>query len=352
MRMPTRIVIALGLGGLVLAGCGGGASTPTLPARLTEGQLIERATPGVLAVRARGPAGLTTGTAFVVDASQGLLVTAAHVTQGAANIKVRLPDRSVRPARRVGEQVCGDVALLQIVGDIPKLTTLPLSEGGRLSPNSHTILLHYGRNIQRFGMQGLSTSPLTIAIPIVDHPDLGSDMAPLDDLIQLQGVVRPSASGAPVLDRDGRVVGMVVLGETDASQAYAMRVEDIRGALPSLRSHTHQDLMGLAGASVRDVDFRLIMGRSFGAVVNSYLRYSHTSGFYATDVGGDAKRAGLDSGVLIQKLNGTSVRSMRGVCGVLDSTSPGDRVTVEGMRFLGAAGDPLRRFAVTIRLPR
>jgi S1-C subfamily serine protease len=131
-----------------------------------------------------------------------------------------------------------------------------------------------------------------------------------------------------------------------------MRVEDIRGALPSLRSHTHQDLMGLAGASVRDVDFRLIMGRSFGAVVNSYLRYSHTSGFYATDVGGDAKRAGLDSGVLIQKLNGTSVRSMRGVCGVLDSTSPGDRVTVEGMRFLGAAGDPLRRFAVTIRLPR
>jgi S1-C subfamily serine protease len=352
MRTPSRIAIALGIGGLILAGCGGGASTPKLPARLTEQQLIERATPGVLAVKARGPAGISTGTAFVVDASRGLLVTAAHVTQGAANIKVRLPDRSVRPARKVGERVCGDVALLQIVGDVPKLTTLPLSEGGRLSPNSRTILLHYGRNIQRFGLQGLSTSPLTVANPVVDNPDLPSDVAPLDKLMQVQGVVTPAASGAPLLDADGRVVGMVVLGETDASQAYAMRVEDIRGALPGLRSHTRQDLLGLSGVSVRDVDFRRVMGRESGGLVNRSLRYLGISGFYATEVDGDAKRAGLDSGVLIQKLNGATVRSMRGVCGVLDSTSPGDRVTVEGMRFFGDTADPLRPFAVTIRLPR
>jgi serine protease Do len=359
--MP-RTLIAVAL--VIVAGAVGGCTereptAPALPPRLTQQELIGRAERGVVAVKSRGRADVTTGTAFVIDASRGLLVTAAHVTRGGSNIKVRLPDRTTHPARLVGEQVCGDIALLQVVGDTSSLRTLPLGDGAALVRNSETTLLHFGSNIQAFGRQGMSTSPLTVANPVVDHPELGTDMPPVDDLIQLQGVVPPGASGGPVLDRDGGVVGMAVMGETEEPQAYALPASAIRGVLPALRRRSRQDLLGLTGMSVRDVDLARFYaydlgpsaGREVASIVDRGLREAGLGGFFVSDAGGAAERAGIGFGDLITSVNGTEVRSMRGVCGVLDSASPGDLLTLRG-RHLAATDDLFTPFRRTVRAPR
>ena len=344
MRGARAIVAAAAVAALVAAGCARTPQPPPrLPAALSDQQLVERARTAVVAVLTRGPGGATTGTGFVVDAQRGLVLTAAHVTQDAGNIKVRLADRTTRPARKIGEQKCGDISLLQIVGDVRGLTMLPLATGGRPAPETRGTLLHYGTNIEGFGRQSMSTSRLTLSNPLVEHPELPSGLPPVAPLLQWQGVVPRGASGGAILDRHGLVLGMAVLGEREESQAYALRVEELRAALPALRRGVRQDLLGLSGLSVRDVDLGAVFaqdpdysrlgGRALGGAVAAILRRNGVTGFYVTSAGGAAEDAGVGYGDLVTHVNGTRVRSMRGLCGVLDSTTPGERVTVRGMRI-------------------
>jgi S1-C subfamily serine protease len=364
-RRVVTTATATALAALAAAGCTRPPQPPPpLPAALTDQQLVDRARTGVVAVLARGPEGATTGTGFVVDAGRGLVLTAAHVTQDAGNIKVRLADRTTRPARKIGEQKCGDISLLQIVGDVRGLTMLPLAPGGRPAPETRGTLLHYGANIEGFGRQSMSTSRLTLSNPLVEHPELPSSLPPVAPLLQWQGVVPRGASGGAILDRNGLVLGMAVLGEREQSQAYALRVEELRAALPALRRGLRQDLLGLSGLSVRDVDLAQVFahdpdysqlgGGALGAAVAALLRRDGVTGFYVTSTSGAAEDAGVGFGDLITHVNGTRVRSMRGLCGVLDSTSPGERVTVRGVQI--NSGTTIREvgrpFRVTLKTRR
>jgi S1-C subfamily serine protease len=365
MRASRPVVAAAAVAALAVGGCSSAPQAPPrLPAALTDQQLVDRARTGVVAVLARGPGGATTGTGFVVDAQRGLVLTAAHVTQDAGNIKVRLADRTTRPARKIGEQKCGDISLLQVVGDVRGLTMLPLGPGGRPAPETRGTLLHYGANIEGFGRQSMSTSRLTLSNPLVEHPELPSSMPPVAPLLQWQGVVPRGASGGAILDRHGRVVGMAVLGEREESQAYSLRVEELRAALPALRRGARQDLLGLSGLSIRDMDlgevfaqdpdYSRLGGRGLGAAVAAVLRKNGVTGFYVTSAGGAAENAGVGYGDLVTHVNGTRVRSMRGLCGVLDSTTPGERITVRGMRINSGTTirDLFRPFRVTLRTRR
>jgi S1-C subfamily serine protease len=250
------------------------------------------------------------------------VLTAAHVTADAGNIKVRLADRTTRPARKIGEQKCGDISLLQVLGDVRGLTMLPLAAGGRPAPETRGTLLHYGANIEGFGRQSMSTSRSRCPTRSSSTRSCPAACPRSPRSCNGKASCPRGASGGAILDRNGLVLGMAVLGERDESQAYALRVEELRAALPALRRGVRQDLLGLSGLSVRDVDLPSVFahdpdysqlgGRALGAAVAALLRRDGVTGFYVTSTSGAAEDAGVGFGDLITHVNGTRCAACAG----------------------------------------
>src|SRR5881296_1085909 len=104
--------------------------------------LAERLRPGLVHVRVRRAAGSeaageepgeprrSTGSGFVIDPS-GLIVTNAHVVEGAESIQVRLSDGRRFAGNLVGRDARVDLALIKIQ-NATNLTVLPLGDSNRL----------------------------------------------------------------------------------------------------------------------------------------------------------------------------------------------------------------------------
>src|SRR5437763_10528320 len=78
----------------------------------TAGQVYQRSKDSVAYIRARTAQGGATGSGFVID-PRGLVVTNAHVVDGANAIRVKIGDGVSRVARLVGKDDSSDLALLR-----------------------------------------------------------------------------------------------------------------------------------------------------------------------------------------------------------------------------------------------
>ena len=117
------------------------------------------------------------GTGFVY-AEGGVIATAWHVVGVAKAIEVRLNDGRILPARLIAGDAASDIALLRVEAD---LTPLVLRQG---------------------------------------YPGLGEPVFnPLEDFIQTDAALNPGASGGPLLDAEGRVVGLLSAIFTKQSDA-------------------------------------------------------------------------------------------------------------------------------------
>jgi hypothetical protein len=164
------------------------------------------------------------GTGFFLDGA-GHLVTAAHVVAGCRAISVVPEGASPRPAEVVARDAVRDVAVLRVAGAAFPAPALV----GEVTVGAELTALGYPRAAAGGELRRL---PLTaIELPIPRAPD----RMPLRG-----GVAEAGMSGAPLLDTQGRVAGML-LGRGDpaaaASAALARRmgypVDQIAIALPA-----------------------------------------------------------------------------------------------------------------------
>ena len=160
---------------------------------------------------------LSSGTAFVVDAS-GFLLTNYHVIEGPGKNVVRIPGKQETvPAEVIDRDEQRDMALLKI--DPAAI--------GQLKPLSVTL-----GNVKR------ASSVAVFGFPLGD--DIGRDIRITtgvvsalpdqseDRMLLLDCRVNPGNSGGPVLQRDGRVVGMIT-----AKTSAGVGVDSYGMALPS-----------------------------------------------------------------------------------------------------------------------
>ena len=151
----------------------------------------------------RGPSGLVVppraeqalGTGFFID-PRGYLVTNHHVIAGASRITVTLRDGQVFPATRVGVDKQADLAVLKI-------------DAGRMLPYlrfGHSSRLVLGDWVVAIGNPfGLGTS-VSAGVVSALHRNIGAQ--PFDDFIQTDAAINRGNSGGPLLDAQGRVIGV------------------------------------------------------------------------------------------------------------------------------------------------
>lgn len=139
----------------------------------------------------------------VVISDQGEILTAFHVVDGAAAIRVTFADGTQSSAQIASTQPDSDIAVLQ-PDQLPELV-VPAVMG---NPNA----LHVGDEAYAVGNPfGLYSSLSAGVVSGFDRAfqATGTDHT-IEGLIQIDTAVNPGNSGGPLLNRDGQVVGIVV----------------------------------------------------------------------------------------------------------------------------------------------
>ena len=158
-----------------------------------------------------GCGGLVTGSGFPVG--NGLIITNAHVVSGTTDHRIQTADGTILPAAVVYFDPEVDVAILRVPGYAgPALTFAPAGRG------TEGAVIGYPRG-----------GPERVEPAVVDGSftaegrDIYNANLVQRQIYVLQSHVRPGNSGGPLVDRQGRVLGMVfATSASQPDQAYAL----------------------------------------------------------------------------------------------------------------------------------
>lgn len=137
-----------------------------------------------------------TGSAVIVS-RDGRVLTNHHVVDGALDVHVVLADQRRFKAEVVGSDARTDVAVLRIDGAGP-FPWLPIGDSDRVA---------VGQPVLAVGSPFDFQSTVTVGI-VSAKGRRGLDRAEIQDYIQTDAAVNPGNSGGPLLDLEGRVIGI------------------------------------------------------------------------------------------------------------------------------------------------
>jgi S1-C subfamily serine protease len=253
--------------------------------------IYQRAAPGVVNITSMTLArdffmGLApregAGSGAIFD-GRGYILTNNHVIKDAKRIEVTLSDGSKWRGRLVGTDPDNDLAVIQIEAPAEKLRPLPLG-------NSQD--LQVGQKVLAIGNPFGLGETLTIGIISSLGRSIRSESGPLmEDLIQTDAAINPGNSGGPLLDSDGKVIGIntAIISPTGGSVGigFAIPIDTAKGIIPDLiqRGYVAYPWVGVTL-------FPLLTG------IARALELPVTRGALIVEVsrGGPADRAGLRGG--------------------------------------------------------
>ncbi len=172
------------------------------------------------------------GSGFVWD-RQGHIVTNFHVIEDADKAMVTLADQSTWEADLVGYAPEKDLAILKIDAPKPQLRPIPLG-------TSEDLLV--GQSVFAIGNPfGLDQTLTTGVISALGREIKSKTGVPIRDVIQTDAAINPGNSGGPLLDTQGRLIG-VNTAIFSPSGAYAgigfsIPVDEVNWVVPDLIEH-------------------------------------------------------------------------------------------------------------------
>jgi serine protease Do len=146
----------------------------------------------------------------VIISKDGYLLTNNHVIEGANTVEVVLNDGTKLPAKIIGRDQHTDLAVLKI--DAPGLEFTPVDIGD--SDN-----LRVGEFVIALGSPFSLASSVTLGIVSQKGRSIG--LLPFEDFIQTDAAVNKGNSGGPLMDVDGKLIGInTVIQTTGLSDGY------------------------------------------------------------------------------------------------------------------------------------
>jgi S1-C subfamily serine protease len=139
------------------------------------------------------------GSGVIID-ENGSILTSLHVIQGAQTVNVQFFDGSTQTAKVVQTQPERDLAVIQ-VQRLPD-GVQPATLGGDNSPGTEVLAIG-----SPFGLDGSISQGVISAVGRQFRVEATGQV--LDNMIQFDAAVNPGNSGGPLVDMQGRVVGIV-----------------------------------------------------------------------------------------------------------------------------------------------
>jgi Do/DeqQ family serine protease len=231
------------------------------------------------------------GSGVIIDGKRGFILTNAHVVEKTATIKVLLQDERAFEARIIGADPDSDLAVLKISSD----SLLPSVQMG----NSDDLLI--GETVIAIGNPfGFSHTVTTGVISAINR-SIQTDERVYHQFIQTDASINPGNSGGPLLNINGRLIGINTAIYAKAQGiGFAIPINRAKRIVNDLIQYGHV-IQGWIGLSVQDLDDRLAR----------YLKIRHHKGALVTQIesGSPAADAGLEESDLILAVQGRPIKN-------------------------------------------
>ena len=195
--------------------------------------------------------GSATGSGFVVS-KDGTILTNAHVVDGADSVTVSFKDGGEEiPAEVKGVDTSTDLAVLKIdPSDVDDLQALPLGDSSKAEVGDPVVAI--GNPF------GYSRTVTTGIVSGLQREIIAPDGFQINNVIQTDASINPGNSGGPLLDANGRVIGINSQIATGGGQGsvgigFAVPVDTAKKLLPQLRQGGEIEHAWL-GVQMSDVD--------------------------------------------------------------------------------------------------
>jgi S1-C subfamily serine protease len=261
------------------------------------------------------------GSGWVYDAGRGLIVTNAHVVNDGETFKVSVGSRLV-PARVLGVAPCEDLAVLE-VAQSGGLESAKLGSQSALKLGDTVVAVGFPQSAS--ATADLTSTAGVVSVVKTTYSEEALDIPSYPNVLQTDAAINPGNSGGPLVDLDGRLVGVNSAGRTTSpsgrtvqGQSYAIGVDRVKRVVPQLA----------AGHSLRwaGMDFRYPSQEQLA-------RQGLPSGIYIDGAvkGSPADAAGLGAETaLLTAVNGRpTANTLAGWCAATSGLTSGQTATLE-----------------------
>ena len=268
--------------------------------------------------------GMGSGTIVSAD---GYLLSNYHVVADADSIQVTLADRRTYRAKVIGFDSLIDIALLKV--EAQELPTVQLADSDRLQIGDWVLAIGHPLGMGTTLTHGI-VSALGRQAGVLNPRSDEENRYAIESFIQTNAVINPGNSGGPLLDLQGRVVGINTAISTRTGYyigyGLAVPINLAREVVDDLLVHG-RIVRGYLGVAMNsEITQELIRERG--------LDMERPQGVYLNDVlpNSPAERGGLLTGDVVLSLNGIAVNHFNHLQTLIYGRDPGETINLKIMR--------------------
>lgn len=255
------------------------------------------------------------GSGVIADAKQGYILTNAHVIDRAKTINVTLSDGRKFTAKLIGSDPPSDVAVIQIKAEV--LSAAPFGDSEALEVGQPVIAVGSPFGLSQTVTSGIISGLQRSALNIENY----------ENFIQTDASINPGNSGGPLVDMQGRVIGIntaiLAPGGGNIGIGFAIPSNMARSVMAQLIQYGSVR-RGLMGVMVNDLTPDLASAfhtkPNQGAVVALVVP------------GSPAEKSGIKVGDIILKVNAKPMKDASDVRNTVGLLRVGATVTLELLR--------------------
>ncbi|HYL88075.1 MAG TPA: DegQ family serine endoprotease [Burkholderiales bacterium] len=250
------------------------------------------------------------GSGFIIDPN-GVVLTNAHVVEGADEVRVKLTDKREFKGKVMGIDHLTDVAVVKI--DAKGLPAVKIGDPSKSRVGDWVLAIG-----SPFGFEN------TVTAGIISGTSRSLPEGSYVPFIQTDAAVNPGNSGGPLFNLQGQVIGInsQIYSRTGGYMglAFAIPIDVAAKVKDELLAHGKVE-RGKIGVGIQDVNASLAQSfgleRPMGALVSQ------------VEPGGPADKAGLKPGDVILAYNGKELSGSNELPGLVANTKPGSKANVE-----------------------
>jgi putative serine protease PepD len=301
-----------------LAPAGTGETATVSPTGVTVAGDAEEPVAAVAAVLAPAVVQIETdtglGSGFVYDAD-GLIMTAAHVVEGASSVTVRFANGNRASGTVVGTDSSTDVGVIRVTG-VDDLAVATLALGVDLQVGQTAVAIG-----SPFGLDQTVTAGIVSAVGRSTETSGSDGVTRAIPAIQTDAPINSGNSGGALADRNGRVIGInssIITADASSSGnvgvGFAVPIDIAKAVADRLVAGT-STVSGYLGVSSADAT---------GSVAGAEIQ--------RVESGAPAASAGLEVGDLVVAFDGRSIGSAIDLVAAVTTHVPGDEVELTVLR--------------------
>ena len=250
------------------------------------------------------------GSGVIVD-PKGYILTNNHVIENAQDITVRLSDGRKLAGKLVGRDPKTDLAVLKVDAPAP-LPAAELGDSDRLRVGQWAIAIGNPFGLDRTVTVGIVSATARNRVGVATY----------ENFIQTDASINPGNSGGPLLNLDGKVIGInTAIVAAGQGIGFSIPINQAKEVMRQLIA-SGRVVRGWLGIAIQDVTDELAgtFGVKEGVLVAEVMK------------GGPAEAAGVRQGDVIVELNGAPIKEVPELQRRVAAVAPGQPVKLKVIR--------------------